>query len=49
VVVEDDDLFFGQILPSDDIIISTLKNELHIYAQLSVCPTKMEDLIVGKS
>lgn len=46
MVVENDDLFFGQIVPSDDIIISTLKNDLHIYPQLSMCPTKMENLIV---
>ncbi len=31
VVVENNDLFFGQTISSDDAIMSTLKNELQIY------------------
>jgi hypothetical protein len=31
VVVENDDLFFGQTISSDDAIMYTLKNELQIY------------------
>jgi hypothetical protein len=31
VVVENDDLFFGETASSDDAIMSTLKNELQIY------------------
>jgi len=30
-VVEDDDLFFGQIASNDDAIMSTLKNKLQLY------------------
>jgi hypothetical protein len=34
IVVEDEDLFFGQIVSNDDVIMSTLKNELQLYQQL---------------
>jgi hypothetical protein len=30
-IVENDDLFFGQIVSNDDTIMSTLKNELQLY------------------
>ncbi len=34
IVVEDEDLFFGQIVSNDDVIMSTLKNELQLYQRL---------------
>ncbi len=35
-IIEDDDLFFGQIVSNDDAIMSTLKNELQLYRWLVV-------------
>jgi len=32
-IVEDDDLFFGQVMLNDDVIIYTLKNELQLFQQ----------------
>jgi hypothetical protein len=34
VPIEGDDMFFEQIVSSDDAIMSTLKNELQIYGEL---------------
>jgi hypothetical protein len=31
VTIEDDDLFFGQVVSSDDVIMSTLKNDLQLF------------------
>jgi hypothetical protein len=36
VTLEDDDLFFGQVVSSDDVIMSTLKNDLQLFQQLFV-------------
>jgi hypothetical protein len=33
-------IFLGQIISNDDAIMSTLKNELQLYRQLAVQPTK---------
>jgi hypothetical protein len=36
IVVEDDDNFFGQNIYNDDAIMSTIRNELHLFHRLSV-------------
>jgi hypothetical protein len=35
-IIEDDDLFFQQIVSNDDAIMSTLKNKLQLYRWLAV-------------
>ncbi len=46
IVVEDEDLFFGQIVSNDDVIMSTLKNELQLYQQLVVRLVDIENLLI---
>jgi hypothetical protein len=44
--LKDDYCFFGQIVFVDDAIMSTLKNELHIFQWLCVQPTKTKNFLV---
>jgi hypothetical protein len=39
----DDDSFFGDILSKANVIMSTLKNELHLFQQLFVQLIKIEN------
>jgi hypothetical protein len=49
-VVEDDDLFFGQVTLNDDVIISTLKNELQLFQQFPCDQQRLKTFcLVGKS
>ncbi len=43
VTIEDGDLFFGQVVSSDDVIMSTLKNDLQLFQQLFVQLTKIKN------
>ncbi len=43
VTIEDDDFFFGQVVSSDDVIMSTLKNDLQLFQQLFVQLTKAKN------
>ncbi len=44
VVVEDDN-FFGQNIFNDDAIMSTVRNELHLFHQLNVGPVEIKNLL----
>jgi len=46
IVVEDDDNFFGQNIYNDDAIMSTVRNELHLFHRLSVGPVEIENLLL---
>ncbi len=43
VTIEDGDLFFGRVVSSDDVIMSTLKNDLQLFQQLLVQLTKIKN------
>jgi hypothetical protein len=43
VVVENDDNFFKQNIFNDDAIMSTMRNELHLFYQLNVGPMEIEN------
>jgi len=45
VVFKDDDNFFGQNIYNDDAIMSTVRNELHLFCWLSVGPTEIENFL----
>jgi hypothetical protein len=45
-VVKDDSFFFGQIISSDDTIMSTLRNEMWLLHWLYVWSTKMGNLLL---
>ncbi len=46
IVIEGDDLFFGHILSNDDVIMSTLNNELQLYQRLVVQPIEIENPLI---
>ncbi len=49
-VIEDDDLFFGQVMLNDNVIISLLKNELQLFQQFLCDWQRLKTLcLVGKS
>lgn len=43
VVFENDDNFFGQNISNDDAIMSTMRNELHLFHELSVGPMEIKN------
>ncbi len=47
VTIENDDLFFGQVVSSDDVIMSTLKNDLQLFQQLFVQLVKTKNPLCG--
>ncbi len=46
ITLKNDDYFFGLIFSFDDAIMSTLKNELHVFQWLCVRPTKTKNPLV---
>jgi deoxyadenosine/deoxycytidine kinase len=43
IVVEDDDNFFGQTIYNNDVIMSIMRNELHLFCWLSVGPMEIKN------
>ncbi len=43
IVVEDDHNFFGQIIYNDGVIMSIMRNELHLFCWLSVGPMEIKN------
>jgi len=49
-VIEDDDFFLGKVMLNDDVILSTLKNELQLFQQFLCDRQRLKTLcLVGKS
>jgi len=46
IVVEDDDNFFGRNIYNDDAIMSTVRNELHLFHQLNAGPMDIKNLLL---